>query len=74
MSRALVDRTTITLPLVIKVEVAPVLIDSRLDRKGPVVQHVAFKIARLRPGAVAAVGFNPDFVGVGVEFHVEVVG
>ena len=74
MSRAPVGRTTITLPHVSKVGVAPVLIDGRVDGKGPVVQYLAFEIARLRSGAVAAVGINPDLVGVGVEFHVELVG
>lgn len=74
--RTQVNRTAITLPLVSKVERAPalVLFDGRMDREGPVVQHVAFEIARLRSGAVAAIGINPGFfVAVGVEFHVEVV-
>ena len=45
-----------------------------MDRKRPVVQHVAFEITCLRSGAVAAVGINPGFfVAVGVEVHVEVV-
>ena len=74
--RTKVNRTIITLPLISKIERAPalILVDSRVDRKRPVVQHVAFEIARLRSRAVAAVGVNSGFfVAVGVEVHVEVV-